>query len=252
VSTANPARSTASGAATAPNGLVGAAEDVLGLELDHYVEVAIPSFLEIVDAPAASSSAATPPCETPSLAPTSRRDATRWTASTPSPTCGRDRARADFARVERQQRFLSALADRAASLPMLANPVRLRDLATSVADGLVVDDDLDIARMADLAASLSELLDSGIDAYTLPAYARTLDDAASMVAHRPGVQALGERLTTGRPSRPGRRRTSVPRPRSPSGPTADPARRPGSKACSTSPATAPASPGPARPTAPPQ
>jgi hypothetical protein len=85
---------------------------------------------------------------------------------------------------------------------MLANPVRLRDLATSVADGLIVDDDLDIARMADLAASLSELLDGGIDAYILPAYARTLDDAAYMVAYRPGVQALAERLAAGRPLPP--------------------------------------------------
>jgi hypothetical protein len=107
--------------------------------------------------------------------------------------------RGDFARVERQQRFLAALADRATSLPVLANPVRLRQVATSVASGLTVDDGLTVSRMLDLGRALQDVVGDGLDALTVPAYPDDDGGPAYVLAYEPALAAIGQRLRAGEP-----------------------------------------------------
>jgi LCP family protein required for cell wall assembly len=178
--------------------LVAVVEASLGLDVDHYVAVAIPSFLDIVDAAGGveicleeelrdSKSGAdfAPGCHDMDGA-----DALAYVRSRSGP-------RGDFARAERQQTFLRALAERVTSLGVLARPDRLRSVVTEVAGGLEVDDELTVPRMLSLARSLRGALDDGIDATTLPAWPSDEDGIAYVIAYPPGVDALAEALGSG-------------------------------------------------------
>jgi hypothetical protein len=172
-------------------------------QLDHYVEVSIPSFLNIVDAAGGVEICLDEPLRDDKsgadfVAGCHDMDG----AEALSYVRSRAGARGDFARVERQQRFLAALADRAMSLSVLANPARLRGVATSVADGLTVDDRLTVAKMVELAGSLRDVLGDGLDAFTLPAYADEAGGPAYLLPYEPGLTFLGERLRSGEPLPP--------------------------------------------------
>lgn len=184
-----------------PDALVGVVEDLLGTDLDHYVEVSISSFLDIVDAAGGVEICLDEPLRDPKSGADfdagchdmDGADALAYVRS-------RRGDRADFARVERQQRFLSALADKATSLGVVANPVRLRSVATTVAEGLTVDDDLSVPRMLELATALRGVLeDEGLDAHTLPAYPAEIDGIEYVLPYRPGVAELSARIQAGEP-----------------------------------------------------
>lgn len=186
-----------------PDALVGAVEGLLGEELEHYVELAIPSFLEIVEAAGGVEICLDEPLH-------DRKSGASFTAGChhmdgPDALAyvrSRSGRRADFARVERQQRFLSALAERATSLSVLANPLRVRGLATSLADGLTVDEDLGVSRMVELATALREAIDGGLHTYTLPAYADASNGIAYVRPYGPGVTAVASYVRVGQPLPP--------------------------------------------------
>jgi LCP family protein required for cell wall assembly len=184
--------------------LVGVVEAILGADLDHYVEVSISSFLDIVDAAGGVELCLDEPLVDRKSgadfeAGCHRMDGVDALAYVRS----RRGERADFARVERQQRFLSALAGRATSLGVLGNPVRLRAVATTVADGLTVDDQLSVARMLEIGNALREVLGAeGLDAYTLPAYPAAIGGVEYVVPYDPGVSEIADRLRNGEPLPP--------------------------------------------------
>ncbi|MBW3659749.1 MAG: LCP family protein [Actinobacteria bacterium] len=188
-----------------PDALAGVVEGILGAELDHYVEVSISSFLEIVDA-----AGGVEICLDEELR--DRKSGADFDAGCHDMdgvdalayVRSRQGDRSDFARVERQQIFLTALADKATSLSVLANPVRLRSLATTVAEGLTVDDGLGVPRMVDLARAMQGVLDEGLDSFTLPAYPMEVDGIPYVVPYEPGVAELSGRIARGEelPDRP--------------------------------------------------
>lgn len=183
-----------------PDALAAVVEGLMVAELDHYVEVSISSFLEIVDA-----AGGVEICLDEEL-----RD--RKSGADFDPGChdmdgvdalayvrSRQGERSDFARVERQQRFLAALADKATSLAVLANPVRLRSVATTVAEGLTVDDGLGVPKMVELARAIRGVLDEGLDSFTLPAYPVEADGVTYVVPYTPGLAELSGRIARGEP-----------------------------------------------------
>lgn len=183
-----------------PNAVVGAVEDLVGIEIDHYVEVAIPSFLEIVEAADGVELCLDEPLRNRESgadfdAGCHRMDGPEALAYVRT----RSGLRADFDRVERQQRFMVALAERATSVGVLANPVRLQELATTVADGLTVDDGLTIARMVELGQAMRDTLAGGVDSHTVPAYAAKVDGIDFVIPYEPGVEELGRRLSQQEP-----------------------------------------------------
>lgn len=183
-----------------PDALAATVEGLMGAELDHYVEVSISSFLEIVDA-----AGGVEICLDEALV--DRKSGADFESGCHemdgvdalSYVRSRQGDRADFARVERQQRFLQALADRATSLAVLGNPVRLRSVATTVAEGLTVDQDLSVPRMVELARALRGVLEDGLDSITLPAYPEEFDGIPYVVPYQPGVSTLAGRLQRGEP-----------------------------------------------------
>lgn len=175
-------------------------EGLIGAELDHYIEVSISSFLEIVDAAGGVEICLEEPLrDRKSGADFDAGCHAMDGADALSYVRSRLGDRADFARVERQQRFLQALADRATSLAVLANPVRLRSVATTVAEGLTVDDGLGVPRMVELARAMRGILDEGLDSVTLPAYPDETDGIEFVVPYPPGLAELAGRLQRGEP-----------------------------------------------------
>lgn len=184
-----------------PDALVGVVERALEIDVDHYVEVAIPSFLDIVDAVGGVELCLDEPLRDRKSgadfeAGCQRMDGTEALAFVRS----RDGRRSDFARVERQQQFLRALSEEATSLPVLADPLQLRALATEVARGLTVDDGLSIPRMIELARALrGPLQDGQLTSVTVPGSTATEDDDAFVIAYPPGVDELGRVLRAAQP-----------------------------------------------------
>lgn len=183
-----------------PDALAATVEAILDAELDHYVEVSISSFLEIVDAAGEVEICLDEPLR-------DRKSGADFAAGCHDMdgvdalayVRSRQGARADFERVERQQRFLAALADRATSLAVLGNPVRLRSVATTVAEGLTVDDELGVPRMVELARAMQGVLSDGLDSFTLPAYPEESNGVAYVAPYRPGVVELARRIRRGEP-----------------------------------------------------
>lgn len=180
--------------------LISVVEDAVGVQVDHYVEVAIPSFLEIVDAAGGVEICLEEPL----------RD--RKSGADFEPGChhmdgtealsyvrSREGRRSDYARVERQQIFLRELADRATSLSVLSNPLRLRNVVTSVSEGLTVDEELTVGRMLELANGLRQRLDEGLEVTALPSYPSEERGIAYVVAYPPGVREMALALQTASP-----------------------------------------------------
>ena len=80
----------------------------------------------------------------------------------------RSRMDNDFGRIARQQRFLKELADRATSVSVLANPVRLFQLVDSVGELLTVDEGLGIGTMREFALTLRDVGAGDISMGTIP------------------------------------------------------------------------------------
>lgn len=177
--------------------LIGVVEQALAIQIDHYMEVAIPSFLEIVDAAGGVEICLEEPLR-------DRKSGADFTAGCHdmdgaealSYVRSREGIRSDYARVERQQTFLRELADKATSLSVLSNPLRLRNVVTSVSEGLTVDEGLTVGRMLELANALRGRLDGGLDAIALPSYPSDEGGVAYVVAYPPGVDAMARALRT--------------------------------------------------------
>jgi LCP family protein required for cell wall assembly len=89
-------------------------------------------------------------------------------------------------RIARQQQFLSKLLQKATSLGVLSNPIRMNQLIEAVGSSLKVDDSLDDQKMVNLAQRLSQL--KGIQFVTIPTHVPTRaegarDDFGTIGAH---------------------------------------------------------------------
>ncbi len=175
--------------------LVRIVERLSGFEIDHYVEVSIPSFLTVVEAVGGveiclrdplvdDKSGANLPAGCQHL------DAVEALAYVRS----REGARGDFRRIHRQQRFLKALADKATSAGTLANVPRVVRIADRVASSLTTDEDFGLTQLRFLAEQFRGMASGDVQTVTVPAYAQTIQDTSYVVPYRPGVRALFGRL----------------------------------------------------------
>ncbi|HEX6254754.1 MAG TPA: LCP family protein [Euzebyales bacterium] len=150
-----------------PDCLVETVRDFAGLQIDHYVQVNFEGFVKIVDAVGGVEMY----LEEPMQDSKAHVDLPRGCVSLD----GRDalgfvrsRMDNDFGRIARQQRFLKELADRATSVSVLANPVRLFQLVDSVGELLTVDEGLGIGTMREFALTLRDVGAGDISMGTIP------------------------------------------------------------------------------------
>ncbi|WP_435855832.1 LCP family protein [Streptomyces tanashiensis] len=153
---AHPVKLNAAYAEGGPGLTVRTVESMTGVKIDHYLEVDFTSFMRTVDAVGGVQI-----CTTRSL-----RDAYTGLDLTPG-THELDggqalqyvRSRhidgaADIGRMQRQQRFLAALIDRLANGGVLLNPVRFREVATTMLGSVRADEDFGTDQLLALAKAM--------------------------------------------------------------------------------------------------
>lgn len=195
-----PSRINSAVAVGGPDLLVRTVESLSGLQIDHYIEVSIPAFLTVVDTVGGVEVCLDQPLHDPKSgadlpAGCQHLDPVESLAYVRS----REGARGDFHRIDRQQRFLHALADEVVSARTLADVPRLLDIVERVTHSLTTDEWLGVAELRGLAQAFRGFGTGDVETATVPAYAGSHHGRSVVVPYEPGVAALFQRLASGSP-----------------------------------------------------
>lgn len=150
-----------------PDCLVETVRDVSGVRIDHFVQVNFEGFVKIVNAVEGVPIY----LEEPMRDQKAHVDLPKGCVVLDGRSAlgfVRTRLDNDFGRIARQQRFLKELADRATSLSVLANPVRVFQLVDSMGELLTVDDGLSLSTMRQIALTLRNVESDDISLATIP------------------------------------------------------------------------------------
>src|SRR4051794_6940417 len=155
-------------------------EDNTGVRIDHYVEVNFLGFVNMVNA-LGGVTVCTP---TPISDPVRRLPTGGYGGSGLELPAGKSeldgtraleyvRARefdpsADLGRIQRQQKFMSAMVQKAKSAGVLLNPVRLFHLIGAVGKSLTTDKDFGTKQLKDLALHLRSMSPANVQMLTVP------------------------------------------------------------------------------------
>lgn len=173
-----------------PSCLVQTVSGFTGINIDHYVEVNLFGFVNIVDAVGGVPIF----LEEPLVDPFANLDL--------APGChvldgvqaiGFVRSRmidSDLGRIARQQRFLRELAEEVVSPSTVVNIPRLFRVAGSSGRSLVADEGLGLLDLAQLARAARGLAGAGLATYTVPANAANIGGAAVLVPDPGPAEAL--------------------------------------------------------------
>lgn len=198
-----------------PDQLIEAVQTNFDLPVNHYAEVSLGGFLNVV-----RTLGGVEIClDEPLVDPNSGADFTDGCHDMSAEEAlsyvrSRVGERADFERIDRQQRFMRSVLSELVQAQVLANPLQLFRLVDDVAGTLTTDDGLGLDQMRSVAGEVRQVITDGVPMTTVPAYPRTIDGIAYMIAYEPGARAMFEDLREGRPladrgSREDRDETSV-------------------------------------------
>ena len=169
--------------------LVETVRDFAGIRIDHFVQVNFEGFVKIVNAVGGVPMY----LEEPMVDPKAHVDLPKGCVELDGRGAlgfVRTRVDSDFGRIARQQRFLKELADRATSLSVLANPVRLFQLVDSIGELLTVDDGLGVGTMREFALTLRDVESEDITLGTIP----TVTDSSTGIFYEIPVDSGTEDL----------------------------------------------------------
>lgn len=157
--------------------LVETVTDTTGIPVHHYVEVDVPGFMQVVDTIGGVEM----------CLDSAKRDA-RAGLDLPAGCQRLDGADSlayvrtrsidgagDFGRMDRQQRFVRALADEASDASFFANVPRLVRTLEKLEQAVTTDDGLGLRTMRTLASALSDADGDDINGTTVPGEGRTID-----------------------------------------------------------------------------
>ena len=105
----------------------------------------------------------------------------------------------DLGRIQRQQRFLGALADRATSPDIALNPLRAKQLIDTGSQAVQADDGLSLGLMRRLASTFGGEAED-MDMRTVPTVAQTIDGVAYLVAEEQPAEQLFAAFRKARPA----------------------------------------------------
>lgn len=184
-----------------PNNLIQVLRDNFGIPINHYVEVSVQGFVEVV-----RTVGAVEICLEEELRdPKADADfAAGCTSMQPTEALSyvRSRVGSDFRRIERQQTFMRAMIDEMISADMLTDVPRLSQVVRDVAGNVATDPGLGTGDMVSLARELRQLARGDIPMTTVPAYDQRIDGKAFVVAYEPGTRPLIEAIREGEPLEP--------------------------------------------------
>jgi LCP family protein required for cell wall assembly len=183
-----------------PDGLIGAIRDNFGLPVHHYTSISLGAFINVVQTLGGVEMVLPAPLRDERSgadfeAGPQRLDPQQALAYIRS----RSGARADFERIDRQQRFLRAVLSELVHTRVLSDPRRLFQLVDDVASEVTTDDRLTVGEMYSLADELRWVVREGVPMTTVPGYTRRVDGIDYVIAYRPGAEAMFEDLRAGLP-----------------------------------------------------
>jgi LCP family protein required for cell wall assembly len=169
--------------------LVETVREFAGIRIDHFVQVNFEGFVKIVNAVGGVPMYLEEPMDDPKAHVDLPKGCVELDGRNALGFV-RTRVDSDFGRIARQQRFLKELADRATSLSVLANPVRLFQLVDSIGELLTVDDGLGVGTMREFALTLRSVESEDITLGTIP----TVTDSSTGVFYEIPVDSGTEDL----------------------------------------------------------
>jgi LCP family protein required for cell wall assembly len=176
-----------------PSPLVRTIEDLTGIEVNHYAQVNIAGFRQVVDAIGGVKICITEPIPfDPKTGIEVTEDelgmvefdgdrALRFVRS-------RNYASGDFERIANQQRFMSAALDKVTSSSTFFRPDRLVKLYRAVGDNLVIDEGTKLTRLLNIGRRLRSFDPETYEAYIVPNLGTATNEAGSVVL--PDTEAM--------------------------------------------------------------
>jgi LCP family protein required for cell wall assembly len=183
-----------------PDQLVRVISENFGLPVNHYVQISLGGFLDVVrtlDGVTMCLPEALVDPKSGANFPAGCRDFDA--AEALSVVRSRRGAYGDYERIARQQMFLRAVLDELVATRVLANPRRLLQLVDDVSSHVTTDETFAVAQMRGLADEMRQVVADGVPMTTVPAYPRRIDGIDFMVVYRPGAEALFGDLRNGQP-----------------------------------------------------
>jgi LCP family protein required for cell wall assembly len=179
--------------------LVRTLQEEYGLPVHHYAEVSFDGFIDAVDTIGGVDMCLEDDLVDPDAGADLEAGCQRLApADALAFVRSRQGDRADYERIERQQRFLRAAVDELTQRRILSNVPRLFDLVEDVAGNVTTDDGLTIPKMLGLADDVRKVLDDDVPMSAVPAYPDTLGEAKVMRIYEPGARAMFDALREGR------------------------------------------------------
>ena len=164
-----------------PSCLVQTVTSLTGIAIDHYVEVNLFGFVQIVDAVGGVPVFLDAPLIDEFAAVNLPAGCNVLNGSQ---AIGFVRSRmvdSDLGRIARQQRFLRELTEEVISPSTVVNVPRLFRVAGAAGESMISDQDLGLVDLARLARAARGLAGAGLATYTVPADAANVDGAAVLV-----------------------------------------------------------------------
>jgi LCP family protein required for cell wall assembly len=181
-----------------PDHLVGIIGDNFGLPVNHFAQISLGGFLDVVDTlggvemdiPERLVDPKSGADFEPGVQHLSPEDALAYVRS-------RQGARGDFERIERQQRFIRAVMGELVETRVLTDPRLLFQLVDDVATSVTTDEHLGVNQMRAVADEMRQVVRDGIPMTTVPAYPQDIGGIAYMIRYGPGADAMFEALRNG-------------------------------------------------------
>lgn len=166
----HPVKLNAAYAEGGPSLTVRTVEDMTGLKIDHYLEVDFTSFMKTVDVVGGVQICTARPMKD-SYTGLDLAAGTHQLGGGEALQYVRSRhtdGSADLGRMQRQQRFLAALIEKATSNGVLLNPVKFREVASSLLSSVRADEGFGMEEMLSFTAAMKGFSPSSSDFTTVP------------------------------------------------------------------------------------
>jgi LCP family protein required for cell wall assembly len=191
--------------AAGPEAVVEALGRTYGLTVNHYAQISLGGFIDVVD----TLGGVTIELEEPLVDRKSGAEFTEPGVYEMDPAEAlsfvRSRIGSDYARMDRQQTFIRAVLEELTATGNLANPARLLRLVEDVSTHLTTDQALGVQEMRFLATELRDAVEDGVPMATFPSYSVELPPSPGLpggwyvLPYEPGARALQEAIASGEP-----------------------------------------------------
>lgn len=183
-----------------PDNLVRVIRENFGLPVNHYAQISLGGFVEVVRTLGEVEICLDDPLvDRKSGADFEAGCHDMDAAEALSYVRSRQGDRGDFERIDRQQDFIRAVLGELTEARVLADPRRLFRLVEDVASNVATDEQLAMTTILGLADEMRTVVGDGMPMSTVPAFPRRIDGLDYMIPYGPGARAMFEDLREGRP-----------------------------------------------------